>query len=197
MGASKLGSDLNLVLDGAGSLQLLEELLVLALRLLVVLHRVKGTVHAQEVPLLHQPNDWLPVDAIRCPALVVQISTTLLRALRLQIIHHVAAIPGLHFPWLLVEGVRWVHQGVLHVYRCLRGSEIHRIHLERVTKGRILNCLLLPGQIGFSKWLEGVPVLHLYLIEVGHGDMSPISWLDHHVWRIAVILARIIYSRFV
>ena len=192
-----LAGDLNLVLDGACPLQILEKSPVFSLCLLVVLQRIQRAVNANEVSLLNQSHDWLAVNAISCSSLMVEGCRWLFFTFGLKIIHHVTAIPSLNFSRLLMESVRWIDHGMLHVDRGLRSPEIHRISLKSVSIWRWLNCLLPSFQILVTKWLERIPVLHLNLVKVWHWDMSSISWLNHHVWRVTVMLASVIDGRFV
>lgn len=100
----------------------------------------------------------------------------------------------MHFPWLLVESMSGINHSMLHINCILTSSVVHSICLQSVAIRTMLNALLSPLHILVAKCLETVTIFHVYLVEIWQRHMSSVLRLDHHVWRVALMLASVIDS---
>lgn len=93
---------------------------------------------------------------------------------------------------LLMESMCWIHHSVLHVHRVFTCAVVHRVVLHGISIRTVLDFLLVSNHVLITEWAERIPVFHVNLVEIGQRDMCSIVRLDHHIWWVALMLARVV-----
>jgi hypothetical protein len=81
---------------------------------------------------------------------------------------------------------------MLHIDRVFTRAVVHGVVLHGVAIWTFLDALLLTNHVLVTEWAERIPIFHINLVKIGQWDMRSVCRLDHHIWRVTLMLARVI-----